>query len=141
MATSLPVYIVGEYSVFGQPVRLWGTTFVVPFLGVELPFLQSIFANPNNTGLLAFAGTVCAVVATHRASLDAPVSGVTALAGVLAAVNGLALLLSYSRTSWLAAAVSLGIYVASVQLCRDRLPHAVLAASGSTALFLLAVFR
>ena len=147
MAASLPVYVLGEYAVFGQPVRLWGTTSALPLLGVELPFFQSIFGNPNGTGVLAFAGTVCAVTVAHRAFLDATwapsgtrVSPLAVLGGLLAVVNGLALLVSFSRTSWLAAAVALGIYVAAVALGRDRLPHAVLAAGGAVAVFLLVVF-
>ena len=149
MAASLPVYLVGEYALFGQPVRLWGTTFSPPLLGTELPFLQSVFGNPNGTGVLAFAGTVCAATAAHRAymgdtwtpaSIDVPVSPLVVLGGLLTVVSGLGLFLSYSRTSWLATAVALGIYAATVSLGRDYLPHAVLAAGGAVVLFLLAIF-
>lgn len=149
LAASLPVYLLGEYALFGQPVRLWGTTFGLPLLGTEFRFLQSIFGNPNGTGVLAFAGTVCAATATHRAfldetwtpaSLDVPVSPLAVFGGLLAVVNGLGLFLTYSRTSWLAAAVALGIYAATVYFGRDYLPHAVLAAGGAVVLFLLATF-
>lgn len=140
MAVSLPVYALGEYSVFGQAVRLWGTAFTVPVIGVQFPFLQSIFPNPNSTGMLAFAGVVCAVAATRRTARDTPVGALTALAGVLVVVNGLALFLSYSRASWLATAVALGIYAVGVGFGRDRLPHGVLAVGGSAVLFLLTIY-
>lgn len=139
MAVSLPVYVVGEYAVFGQPVRLWGTTFALPLLGTELPFLQSVFGNPNGAGVLAFAGTVCAAAVAHRAFVDESVP-LAALGVALALANGLALFLTHSRTSWLATALALGIYAASTYLGRDRLPHAVLAAGGALVLFLLAAF-
>lgn len=140
MAASLPVYLVGEYSLFGLPVRLWGTTFALPVIGAEPAFLQSVFPNPNDAGLLAFAGAVCAAVLAHRSTLGAPVSGTTVLAGGLAAINGLALLLTHSRASWLAAAVAVGVYAGGVRFGRARLPHAVVVAAGLTALFLLAAF-
>ena len=140
MAASLPVYLVGEYSLFGAPIRLWGTTFAVPLVGAEVPFLQSFLVNPNDTGLLAFAGAVCAVAAGRRAHLDGSIPGATALAGGLAVVNVVALVLTHSRASWLAAALSLGIVAAVTWSGRERLPHAVVTAGALTALFLLAMF-
>lgn len=111
-ALGMLAYVVGEYAVLSIPVTLRSGTFAVP-VGLEgtNPILQSIFTNPNGTGILLFAGVFAAVVELHRAIRDgARPAHVVAAAG-LVALDGVGLFLTNSRASWLAATVGVGVYL------------------------------
>ena len=136
-------YVGGEYALFGLPVELWTTTFSPRLLPVEIPLLQSIFGNPNTLGILAFVGTVAALVEVHRvfgrlvdeADAGAPAAGALqvriaprlVLPAVLLLVNGLGLYLSHSRASMLAAGAASIAYLAYVGFGREVVPRAVAA--------------
>ena len=143
----LLAYVVGEYTALFLPVQLWPTTFSPPLLPVRIRFLQSVFENPNATGILAFVGTVAALVEFHRRLLrvadadgeglgspgEAPwarLTPVLAVPAALLAVNGLGLYLTYSRASILAAGAAGVVYLAYAGFGPDVVPGAAALAVG-----------
>lgn len=131
-------YVGGEYALFGLPVELWTTTFSPRLLPVEIPLLQSIFGNPNTLGILAFVGTVAALVEAHRVfgplvdeadtgALQVRIAPRLVLPAALLLVNGLGLYLTHSRASMLAAGAASIAYLAYVGFGREVVPRAVAA--------------
>lgn len=102
----------GEFTFWVFEVRLWSGT-VSPPLGPEFPVVRSVFANPNTFGIMQFAGTVAAGVATVRA-LGSRWPILAVVPSGLLALNAFGLLLSGSRASMVAAAVATGLYCAAV---------------------------
>ncbi|WP_101296767.1 O-antigen ligase family protein [Halegenticoccus soli] len=137
---SLPMYLFGEYTLFGLSFQLWGTQTTMPLIGFEFRYLQSIFPNPNTTGGLTFAGTVAAALAAYRSYADSSVPAVWILPGMMFLLNGFGLYLSYSRAGWLAAGIALSLYGVYVLFGRNALPIGFTAIIGMTGLFLLAIF-
>lgn len=121
-ALGLTAYAVGEYTVLSVRVTFWGDTFTPALSDATLPVLQSVFLNPNTTGVLLFAGTI--------ASLVRVVEGVgrrsprAMLPAALLIANGVALYCSQSRASMLATAVAGALYLSYVGLGRRAIPYA-----------------
>ena len=142
-------YLVGEFTLLGLPFQLWGTSFSPRLLPVQIPLLQSVFVNPNGTGVLAFVGTSAALVELHRGADRwlSEADGETSIAGpltvvvpaVLLLVNGLGLYLTHSRASLLAAALAGGLYLAAAVVGRDVLPYATFATAGLVFAALVAI--
>ncbi|WP_336343259.1 O-antigen ligase family protein [Halalkalicoccus ordinarius] len=106
---ALSTVFVGDYSIGVFSVRTWTGTLAVG----NVPLSRSIYANPNTFGLLMFPGVIASVAATHRTyerSRHRAFAVVPLLCFPLTVVG---LALSGSRAAVLAAAVALGLYVAS----------------------------
>lgn len=137
VALGLPVYLVGDYAPFGLSVSHWRGTIVVPLLGAEVTVMRSAFPNPNTLGGVAFAGTLAAVVELHRRlSARSPLAVVSALVFACTAVGTF---LSNSRSSMVAAAVAVGVYLAYVAGGPRAVPWTVLGAVGSVVAGLIAI--
>lgn len=148
----LAAYVVGEYTVVSLPVALWDATFSPWLVPIEVNPLQSVFGNPNTMGILAFVGTLGALVGLHRVAervaggdgSEVSGSGVSsvevaarlALPAALLVVNGLGLYLTHSRASMLAAGTGGFVYLAYVGLGREVVPRAV---AGTLVLLVLAL--
>jgi len=122
-ALGLVAYVVGEYAVFSFSVSLQGGVVDLPFLHVT-GLLESIFTNPNGTGILLFVGLFAAVVELRDHLGDGAGAGAVAVVGV-GLLNGLGLLLTHSRASWAAAAIAVCVYLSYVVFGRAVLPYAV----------------
>jgi hypothetical protein len=122
-ALGIVAYVVGEYTLLSFSVTLYGGVIDLPFLRVTA-LLESIFTNPNGTGILLFVGLFAAVVEL-RERLDAAGRWTTAAVGGVALLNGLGLVLTHSRASWAAAAIAIGVYLSYVAFGREALPYAV----------------
>lgn len=102
----------GEFTFWVFEVRLWNGTVSLPF-GPDLPAVRSVFANPNTFGIVQFAGTVAAIVATVR-SLGSRWPFLAVVPFGLVALNAFGLLLSDSRASMAATAIAAGLYCVAV---------------------------
>ncbi|WP_129115509.1 O-antigen ligase family protein [Halegenticoccus tardaugens] len=140
IAISLPVYVLGEYTLFGLSFELWGTRKMLPLVGVKFQLLESMFGNPNTMGGLAFAGTVGAAMAAHRSYINGSIPGVWLLPAGLFFLNGFGLYLSYSRAAWLAATVTLSLYGFYVLFGRNTVPIGFTAIVGGVVLLFAAMF-
>ena len=135
----LRAYLIGPYEIGSALVDLRGR-WELPVVGMELRVLESVFANPNTLGVLAFTGTFGAVAATYRAYRNWEIPGVWVVPLALGVVNGVGLVLSHSRASYLAFGVALGFYVTVHLFGRDVIPYAFMLMVGSIGLFLLGTY-
>lgn len=122
-ALGIPAYVVGEYTILSFRVSLQGGVIDLPFLRVTA-LLESIFTNPNGTGILLFVGLFAAVVELRERLGDAG-RGVVAAVGGVALLNGLGLFLTHSRASWAAATIAIGVYLGYAAFGRESLPYIV----------------
>jgi hypothetical protein len=159
----IPAYYIGDYTFLGMEVRVLNNSFTPLLLNGEITVMESVFANPNTFGVLAFSGTVAAAILAHRLFPGVGLSpedqrvradGASAtvlsfsfvrslslfcLAGVMFAISAMGTYLSYSRASLLAIALSLVLYFSYVSLGRRSLPYTLGALVGGFALFLLII--
>ncbi|WP_336362083.1 O-antigen ligase family protein [Halalkalicoccus salilacus] len=127
----------GEFTLWAFEVRLWNGTAPIPF-GPEFPIVRSVFANPNTFGVVQFVGTVGASIAIVRAFGSRwPILAVVPLG--LFALNAFGLLLSDSRASMAAAAITIGIYCMAVA-DRRLLPVAFVGAIVGVATVLIGMY-
>ncbi len=134
-AAGLPTYANGGYELSWLQVRLFPATFDLPLLGTKIQFLQSIFANPNTLGGLAFAGSFAALVLLGeniRRGRFAPIP----IAVTFFFLSCIGLFLSYSRASWLAFGLSSVVYIIYLLSGRDSIPYTVISLGVLTMLFL-----
>lgn len=155
------VYHIGSYSFLTMNVDLADGMFTPLFMNKQLHALQSVFENPNMLGIVTFAGTVSAAILIHRlfpdirdriepqekslGSSSTTVStysiirslALSCLAGGMLLINSIGLYFSQSRASFLAAAVSLTLYVSYVVLGRRSLPYTMAGLVGVVSLFVL----
>lgn len=122
-ALGIVAYVIGEYTILSFPVGLQGGVIDVPAFRVT-PLLESIFTNPNGTGILLFVGLFAAVIELHETLDDAGRGTIAAVSGV-ALLNGLGLFLTHSRASWAAATIAIGVYFGYVAFGREALPYLV----------------
>lgn len=83
---------------------LWPSTYAVPLAGGEIHPMRSLTSNPNIFGRLMFAGVISSLVFFDRDRQP--------IYGVLLTIGVLGLLLSVSRSSWIAVIVAIAIYAA-----------------------------
>lgn len=139
VALGLPVYVVGDYEPLGMSVSHWRGTIVVPLYGTEVAAMRSAFPNPNTLGGVAFAGTVAAVVELHRRlAARTPLALVSA---ILLACTAVGTYLSNSRSSVVAAAVAVGVYLAYALGGPRTVPWTVVGAVGGVVAGLVAIRR
>lgn len=136
----LLTYAVGDYAVWIFEVRQYpGPT---PGLGPFEPnvsTIQSIFANPNTFGTLAFAGLVAACVEFHRSVVARRPIG-TSIGVLLIGLCGLGTFLSNARAAMLAAGVAIGIYAVYAVGGRLTIPVSVVASILGVAGLLAAMY-
>lgn len=156
---ALPVYAVGAYSLGPLPIRTWDATVGLGSVSTDVPVLRSAFANPNTLGILAFAGTVAALVLavdgwrawrrTPKPTLLDPFPEPSrdprdllsaALAGSVLALNAVGLLLSMSRAGMLAAVAAGVVYLAWVHDGPRGLALGVATGLGGTVLLLWGIY-
>ena len=106
---ALPTMFVGDYSIGVFSVRTWTGTLAVG----NVPISRSIYANPNTFGLLMFPGVVASVAAAHRTYERSRRRAFALISLLCFPLTVVGLALSGSRAAVLAAAVALGLYVAS----------------------------
>ncbi|MGA9403158.1 O-antigen ligase family protein [Haladaptatus sp.] len=134
----IPAYVVGDYQLSWLQIQLYHATFDLPLFG-QTHFLQSIFSNPNTTGIVAFAGAFGALVlASDSVRYRRYVAASMAIPLLL--LNVLALVLSYSRSSWLAFGLASVIYVGYLAFDRRSLPFTVVGLGVMTVLFIGGIF-
>lgn len=131
------VYL-GEYTILGLEVALWGEK-PLPFVGREVPIIQSVFANPNTLGLVVFPGLVAGVAQLHRVAVERR-SGWGLVFVPLVVLLGVTLYLSNSRGSMLAAATGIAIYGTYALAGRRAIPAGVALGYGGALAALSAVF-
>ncbi|KZN26298.1 O-antigen polymerase [Haladaptatus sp. R4] len=134
----LPAYVVGNYQLSWLQIQLYHATFDLPLFG-QTHFLQSIFSNPNTTGIVAFAGAFGALVLASD-SVRQRRYVAASMAIPLLVLNVLALVLSYSRSSWLAFGLASVIYVGYLAFDRRSLPFTVVGLGAMTVLFIGGIF-
>lgn len=137
-AAGLGAYVVGEYSVLSFEITLWRDTFAPPFVDAQILMLQSVFQNPNSAGVVLFAGTVTSLVRTVEGYARRTPRAV--LSGGLLVLNAVGLALTYSRASFLAAAVAVALYLSYAALGRRSIPYAFAALVALTVGFLAAIY-
>ncbi|WP_227352858.1 O-antigen ligase family protein [Haladaptatus salinisoli] len=135
----LPAYLFGEYQVSWLQMRLFAAEFTAPLLGVKLHYLQSIFANPNTLGGLAFAGAFAALVLAGEAARRRSFA-VVPIAGAMFLLNGIGVYASYSRASWLALALASTVYASYLAFDRRTVAYATVALGALTVLFFAGMF-
>ncbi|MFC6905713.1 O-antigen ligase family protein [Halalkalicoccus tibetensis] len=134
----LSAAFLGEYTVGGFEVALWGER-SLPFVDREVPIIQSVFGNPNTLGLAVFPGLVAAVVEFHRVAVERRSDwGVVFVP--LVVLLGVALYLTNSRGSMLAAATGIAIYGVYALAGRRAVPAGVALGYGGALAALTAVF-
>lgn len=134
----LSAAVVGEYSLLGFDVSIWGTR-ALPVVGNEVPIVQSVFINPNTFGLIVFPGLVAAVVECHRAVVKRRTEWIAVLLPVVVLL-GATLYLTNSRGSLLAATTGIAIYGAYALAGRRGIRGGVAIAYGGALAALLGVF-
>lgn len=135
----LPAYAAGDFSLLGFEVQMWPGLGSLPVLG-EFRVMRSIFPNPNALGHLLFPGTVVAAVELHRTYAERGGSPLLVLAGAFATINGVGLILTNNRSSWLAVALALGVYLAYVAFGRRAIPWAVALVVAGAVAFIAAIY-
>lgn len=142
----LPVYLLGEYSLFGVPIRFHGA-YAIPYLGYEVPAIRSLFTNRNTFGAVVFAGTVAATADLHRTVIHDRSASTVARRGLpiaggvlLLGVNALGLALAYGKAPWVVGAASIGIYLAYLAFGRRAIPAAMAGAVAYVVVGILAVY-
>jgi hypothetical protein len=154
-------YYIGDYEILGMSVALADGTFTPLFMNKQIHALQSVFVNPNMTGIIMFVGTVSSAILIHRLFPDISSNnesqevradgssatvlsypfvfslGISCLAGCVFVINTVGLYFSQSRASFLAAAVSLALYFSYMSFGRRSLPYALAGLVGAITLFLL----
>lgn len=139
VALGLPVYVVGEYALWGLQFR-YHHSYVVPLVGLEVTAIRSLFVNQNALAMVALAGLLAAVTEYHRAdrrdgsvpSLVVPI--------LLVIVTATGLVASIGRALWVIGLATIGIYGAYVAFGREAIPAAVLAGTAYLLGGLLAVY-
>lgn len=128
VALAVPVYVLGEYSLFGLQFTFHGE-YAIPLLEYEVRATRSLFVNRNEFALAVFAGFVAAVTELHRALATARSRPIVtaAVPGLLFAVNAVGLAIAYGRALWVITPVALGIYVAYLAIGREAIPIAAAA--------------
>ncbi|WP_435348870.1 O-antigen ligase family protein [Haloarchaeobius sp. HRN-SO-5] len=126
LATTLGLVAVvgGGYTLLFFDVVPYGSK-ALPFTGVELPVVRSLFTNPNMLGLVTFAGATASFVEFRRAVADRRWA-LSVVAASLFGLTSVGLVLSFSRASWLAATVTLGLYLAYEFFDRSAIPTVTL---------------
>lgn len=155
----LPVYVIGAYSFGPLPIRTWDATVGLAGVSTDIPVLRSAFPNPNTLGVLAFAGTVAALVLTvdgwrawrwtpnptlldpfPETSSDPHNLFVATVAGSVLALNAIGLLLSMSRAGMLATVAAGAVYFAWVYDGSRGLALGVATGLGGTLLLLWGIY-
>ena len=134
----LLAYVIGEYQLSWLHVQLFHATFGLPLVGTQVHFFQSILANPNDAGCLAFAGAFSALVLVGESARRKRFLP-SVLAAPLLLVNAASLFLSYSRASWLAFGLATVIYVGYLLFDRESVPYTAVGLGMMTVLFLGAI--
>ncbi|MEM4782540.1 MAG: O-antigen ligase family protein [Halalkalicoccus sp.] len=135
-ALGITALVTGDFSIWILEIRRWDATTI----GLGLPAVRSIFANPNTFGLLAFPGTLASAVLLGRARERSAPPERLALPAIALSLSGAGLYLSNSRASMLAAAVALGIYAAVALEGRRAIRGALVAVAVGVPAFLLALY-
>lgn len=82
---------------------LWQSTYTVPVVGNEFVPMMSITSNPNILGRLAFVGAIASLALFDQDNRTAY--------GFLFGITSIGLLVSVSRSSWIAATVAFAVYI------------------------------
>lgn len=155
----LPVYVIGAYSFGPVPIRTWDAMVGLAGISTDIPVLRSAFPNPNTLGVLAFAGTVAALVLTvdgwqawrrtpkptlldpfPEPSHNLRVLLVATVAGSVLVLNAVGLLLSMSRAGMLAAVAAGTVYFAWIYDGPRGLALGVATGLGGTVLLLWGIY-
>lgn len=126
---SLPVYIVGEYSLVGLSFT-FHDAYTIPLLDSQVRATRSLFAHRNAFATVVFAGLVAAVAEFHHASVRERPAWTLVVPGVLLGINGVGLAVSYGRALWVITPMAVGVYLAYAVFGRRAVPIAVLAGFG-----------
>ncbi|ELY65981.1 O-antigen ligase family protein [Natronococcus jeotgali] len=128
IALAVPVYAVGEFSLYGLQIGFHGA-YTIPIAEYEVRATRSLFVNRNGFALVVFAGFVASIAELYR-SFDAKrrLPGLAiAVSAVLVAVNALGMAIAYGRALWVITPMALGVYAAYLAFGRRALPIAVAA--------------
>ena len=122
---ALPVYVIGEYTLFGLSFGFMGA-YTIPVVGVEVPATRSLFVNRNAFGVVVFAGFVSAVVEAHRSYVRERTGWTLLVATALLVINGVGLALSFGRALWVITPMAIGVYLGYVIFGWRAVPVAVI---------------
>lgn len=123
---SLPVYIVGEFTLFGLSFT-FHEAYTIPLLDHQVQATRSLFAHRNAFATVVFAGLVAAVAEFHQAYLRERPVGTLIVPGVLLGINAIGLAVSYGRALWVTTPMAVGVYFAYAVFGRQIVPIAVVA--------------
>lgn len=122
----LPVYVVGEYILFGLDIG-FQDSYMVPVVEYRVRAARSVFYKGNAFATVVLPGLIAAIAEVHRlVREDRHVSGVL-LPGILLGINALGLAISFGRALWVITPMAIGIYVAYL-VDRRLIPVAVVGA-------------
>lgn len=139
VVVGLPAYVVGDYQLSWFQIQLFPTTFTMPLIGIELHFLQSIFANPNTLGGLTFGGAFASLVLLSE-FLQRRSFRLIRITAAMLVVNCIGMYASYSRASWLAFALAASVYLIYVGFGRRIAAYTIVALGVLTMLFFVGMF-
>ncbi|QLD88801.1 hypothetical protein HWV07_07040 [Natronomonas salina] len=121
---TLPMYVVGEYTLLGFPFRFHGA-YTIPVIGQEVQATRSLFVNRNAFATVVFAGFIAAIGDVYQTYLRGRAVWSLGLPILLVGINGVGLAVSYGRALWVITPMALGIYFLYVALGRRAVPIAV----------------
>ena len=121
---TLPVYVVGEYSLLGFSVTFHGA-YTIPVFGYEVPATRSLFVNRNAFAVMAFGGFVAAIGESLRVYEWERPRWALLVSGLLVMINAVGLAVSYGRALWVITPMALGVYLAYMGFGRRAVPIAV----------------
>jgi hypothetical protein len=124
---TLPVYVFGEYSMFGMPFRFHGA-YTLPIIEYEVRAVRSLFVHRNAFGVVAFAGTVAAFGELHRVVVGGRAVWTVFVPSALLAIDASGLILSSGRALWVVTPMAIGVYLAYLVVGRRIVPLAILGA-------------